>query len=207
MIKSDFIKIYEELNNLNSLQLNERWHSTTSPFGKFWYTESEEEFKTFVLNTLPSLGIKAVRIVIDPEIPLFIVGDANIYDHTMLRDLASSELYYSIHGRLLEYYSLGLPTCENYYLGNYEYNTNIKGAKELCKGKPVAVYPNFEVILEIYNIKDSQLVRTYEKEFGDITVNSANDYYEDTLLYRILEDSLVKIYIHNGNSEHSNYKK
>lgn len=201
MIKSDFMKIYEELSNLNSLQLNERWHSTTSPFGKFWYTRSKEEFKTFILSTLPSLGIKAARIVIDPEIPLFIVGDADIYDHTMLSDFASSELCYPIHDRVLEYYSLGLPTCENYYIGNYEYNANIEEAKELCKGRPIAVYPGFEVVLEVYNIKDNQIVKDYKAKFGNIAVPPTNDYYEDTLMYRLLKDSLVKIYIYKGDSE------
>ena len=77
---NDFIKLYEELS-----QLNEKWYNLENYDGRLWYSDSEFSFRDFMRNISTS-GLKGVRLVIAPD--LYLVANAEEFDHTTMCELA-----------------------------------------------------------------------------------------------------------------------
>lgn len=195
MIETSFMKLYEELS-----QLNEKWHYIEDYDTRLWFSDSAIEFKNFMQN-LPSSGLKGIRLCIAPD--FYLAANAEDFNHDMMMEVAAYELYQEASTET-EWLTCGIPKCVDFELGNYEIEEFKKiaieehdddtyaeylnyDAEKDYQGSLVADYGTFE--LTLYNFK-SRACPEYESDRPNAT------YFEDSETYRVLKPLLKRIYIY-----------
>jgi hypothetical protein len=196
MIETDFMKLYEELSNLN-----EKWYDDAEIWGgRLWFSDSAIEFKNFMRN-LSSSGIKGVRLCIAPD--YYLAANAEDFQHDTMIEAARDALYIPAPNNI-EYTTCGIPRCTDFELGNLEIERykqyalddsddealtkylNYDAAKDYI-GTLVADYGTFE--LSLYNFKSKAC-----PEYVSDREHAA--YFEDSETYRVLKPLLKRIYIY-----------
>jgi hypothetical protein len=196
MVETDFMKLYEKLNNIN-----ENWYSTDRDFKRVWVSDSAIEFKNFMRN-LSSTGIKGVRLCVAPD--LYMVAKADDFNHYDIVNIAEEEFGIKVPANI-EQTSCGIPKCYDFESGNFEIARLKQAASEehadtsLAKylaydptadyiGVAIADYGTFELSLRTFRTRDyPDYVPTYYPDAP---------YFEDSETYRVLKPLLKRIYIY-----------
>jgi hypothetical protein len=200
MIKTDFMKIYEELEQLQE-SLHEQWYTSEEFEGyRIWFSESEYTFRNFLRN-LPSTGMKGVRLVVAPS--FYLATNAEDLDHQMSLEVAEEELGFKPSGET-DQATLGIPKCVDFELGNFEIAELAQAAIEYPDDEEYADYLDYDAEkdyagmlvadcgsfeITLYTFKS----KTYP-EFKPQIKNPT--YFEDSELYRVLKPLIKRLYIY-----------
>ena len=196
MIETEFMKLYEELG-----QLNEKWHTLEDYDARIWFSDSAVAFKNFMRN-LPSSGFKGVRLCVAPD--FYLVSNAEDLSHDAMEEVAEEALYLEVPDT--ERVTCGIPKCTDFELGNYEIAELTQAAQDYpdddfydeyrnydvekdYQGMLIADYGTFE--LSLYNFK-SKTCPEYTPSYKYAT------YFEDSEIYRVLKPMLKRIYIYGN---------
>lgn len=113
MIKTEFINLYEELD-----QLWEKWEIFNAGWGptKIWHSDSVSEFRSFLQNAA-NAGIKGLRLSITDG--LYLAGRASDITHDNLVDLAVKN-YIAERSTKFEWSTCGFPNLKAFEHDNIE---------------------------------------------------------------------------------------
>lgn len=221
MNKSDFIKIYEELNQLNEAKidiqkptdavdkenkLHEKWYDIDMWDGRLWYSDSPIEFKNFMAN-IHNTGLRGVRLCVAPG--FYLVANAMDFNHDTMLDIAEEELYLE-KPTYVEMTTCGIPKCIDFEAVNFEIEDLVQDAEDnpddpfydeyrnydankQYQGNLIANYGTFE--LDLYHFKTKALPKYRPKnEFS-------KTYFEDSETYAVLKPLFKKVYIYGADNK------
>ena len=197
MIKTDFMKLYEELG-----KLNERWYNVDAGWGpaRLWFSDSAITFKNFMSN-LSTTGIKGVRLVVAPN--FYLASNAEDFNHDQMLEMAEREL--DLEPPIdLEQLTCGIPKCYDFELGNYEIEYLKQWATEKPDDKDTEKYLNydpeadykgmlvadcgtFELALYAFNSRTVPEYKSKNRNAWD---------FEDSETYKVLKPLIKRIYIY-----------
>lgn len=194
---SDFIKLYEELS-----QLNEKWYNLEDS-GRLWYSDSEFQFKDFMRN-LPKSGLKGVRLIIAPD--FYLAANAEDFDHVMMCNTAEDELGIKIPADI-ESTTCGVPKCTDFEIANYEIEELKWMAMEDPEDESIQKYLNYDAdkeyqgsLIADYGTFELNLYQFKSKSYPNYDSGNPNaEYFEDSETYRVLKPMLKRIYIYGKN--------
>lgn len=195
---NDFIKLYEELS-----QLNEKWYNSEEYSGRLWYSDSEFRFRDFMRNISTS-GLKGVRLVIAPD--FYLVANAEEFDHMMMCEAAEEELGIVVPADV-ESTTCGIPKCTDFELANYEINDLKQAAMEDPDDESLQKYLNYDAekdykgnLIADYGTFELDLYQFNSKNYPSYKSKIINaKYFEDSETYRVLKPMLKRIYIYGEN--------
>ena len=216
MIKSDFLKLYEELNQLNEVKvdtqksidfvdnknkLHEKWYDIDLWDRRIWYSDSPIEFKNFMAN-IHNTGLKGVRLCIAPG--FYLVANAMDFNHDTMLEIAKEELYLETPASV-EMFTCGIPKCVDFDAVNFEIKDLARAAEDnpddsfydiyrnydankQYQGNLIANYGTFELDLDQFKTK---AIPEYKPKNG-----LKNIYFEDSETYAVLKPLFKKVYIY-----------
>ena len=197
MVNTEFIKLYEELG-----QLNEKWYEIESYNRRLWFSDSAIEFKNFMKNIGDS-GLKGVRLIVAPG--FYLVTTAEDFSHDAMIDLAEHELFLEVPPESkLEQTTCGIPKCTDFELGNYEVAERRQLALDYPDEEDFAEYLEYDPEQEYqgrlvadYGTFELALYWFKSREYPDhLSERQYATYFEDSETYRALKPLLKRIYIY-----------
>lgn len=194
MIETEFMKLYEELG-----QLNEKWHTLEDRDARIWFSDSAVAFKNFMRN-LPSSGFKGVRLCVAPD--FYLVANAEDLCHYAMEEAVKEELYLDIPKT--EWATCGIPKCTDFDLGNYELAELIQDAQDSPDDDFYDEYRNYDtekaylgMLVADYGTFELNLYSFRSKTYPEYNSNYTHaTYFEDSEIYRVLKPMLKRIYIY-----------
>jgi hypothetical protein len=197
MVKTEFMELYEELN-----QLNEKWYNIDDYASRMWFSDSAIEFKNFMKN-IDSSGLKGVRLTVAPG--FYLVGMAEDFNHEAMLDIAEHELALEVPPTSrIEQATCGIPKCTDFELGNYEVEERRQFALDFPDDEDADECLNYDAEREYQN----RLIADYgtfelalywfkSREFPDhLAERQYATYFEDSEIYKVLKPMLKRIYIY-----------
>ena len=199
MIETDFMKLYEELG-----QLNEKWYDIKDYGGRIWFSDSAIDFKNFMKN-IGSSGLRGARLVVAPG--FYLVGTAEDFNHEFMLDIAENELFLTLPiSSIIEQTTCGIPKCVDFELGNYEVAERKQFAIDFPDDEDSAEYLAYDAekeyqgrLIADYGSFELTLYWFKSREYPDhVSERQYATYFEDSETYRILKPMLKRIYIYGG---------
>lgn len=195
---NDFIKLYEELS-----QLNEKWYNSEEYYGRLWYSDSEFRFKDFMRN-LHASGLKGVRLLVAPD--FYLIANAEEIDHSVMQEIATDELGLAYPAEV-EALTCGVPKCTDFELANYEIEELKQAAMEDPEADDLQKYLNYDaeaeykgMLIADYGTFELCLYQFNSKSYPSYKSRKTNaKYFEDSETYRVLKPMLKRIYIYGEN--------
>ena len=197
MIKTEFMKLYEELE-----QLNEKWYDIEGYGRRLWFSDSAIEFKNFMKN-IDALGLKGVRLTVAPG--FYLVGMAEDFNHETMLEIAEHELALEAPPSYkIEQTTCGIPKCTDFELGNFEVADRKQFALDFPDDEYAAEYLDYDANQEYqgrlvadYGTFELALYWFKSREYPDhLPERQYATYFEDSETYRVLKPMLKRIYIY-----------